>query len=583
MKQTRDRGLPRYKGAGLLHGLLVILTLIEVAAIIAQAFFLARAVTFLFHDTSIGELASDIGLFFLAFVLRYAITHIQHMCAEHYASKTARMLRHKLLRTYFGNHPFLIQQKGVGHLVTLTMDGVDQVKKYSEIISIRMIKTIIIPAVIVVYVWTVDVSSSVILTLTIPIVIMFMILLGKAAQAMADKQYETYKRLSNHFIDSLNGLETLVFLGRSKAHAKKIDQVNTDYRKATMKTLKVAFLSSFALDFFTSLSIAFVAVGLGFRLIDGQIELLPALTILILAPEYFAPVKQVGKDYHATLDGQVAMGEINELMHDMESDYSYAQITARPFAKQRSDPENFSTTLTFNAVTVELNQKRLLDNMSFKLKPGWICIIGPSGSGKSSLINVLAGRLQPTSGSIDLNDESLTSLNASNWYECIAYIPQQPYIFPLSLAENIRFYAPEATDTQVEEVIKKIGLEEIVAKLPNGIHEQIGEGGRMLSGGQEQRIAIARALLSNKPVILLDEPTAHLDIETEYDIKHVMRDVFSDRQVILATHRFHWISEMDYIYMLDSGMIVDQGIHEELIAKKGPYNRFLNRKGGKAI
>src|SRR5699024_10276874 len=165
--------------------------------------------------------------------------------------------------------------------------------------------------IIVIYVATVDLASAVVLIVTVPIIVIFMILLGLAAEKMAEKQYETYRRLSNHFVDTLKGLETLLYLGKSKAHARHVEVVSDDYRKATMRTLHVAFLSSFALDFFTSLSIAFVAVGLGFRLIDGAILLFPALTILLLAPEYFSPIKQVGKDYHATLDGQLAMAEIH--------------------------------------------------------------------------------------------------------------------------------------------------------------------------------------------------------------------------------------------------------------------------------
>ncbi|MUV36384.1 ATP-binding/permease protein CydC [Lentibacillus sp. JNUCC-1] len=572
MTQTRTRGLPRYKGSRLLHGSLTLLTLIEVAAIIAQAIFLARAVTFLFQGTPVSDIWSEIGLFLVAFISRYMTTHAQTMLAQRYAADTARRLRTQLVQRYFTRELYFIQQKGVGHLTTLMMDGVDHVKAYLEIISMRMIKTMIVPAVIVVYVWTIDVSSAVILVVTVPVVIMFMILLGKAAQAMADKQYDTYKRLSNHFIDSLKGLETLVYLGQSKKHAERIDQVNTDYRKATMRTLKVAFLSSFALDFFTSLSIAFVAVGLGLRLIDGHIDLLPALTILVLAPEYYSPIKQVGKDYHATLDGQVAMGEINAVLAEQENENNQERVLV--VQNNRTFPA-----LSFDNVSLRLNDKPVLSRLTFAMPKGWIGLVGPSGSGKSSFINVLAGRLLPVSGAIKLDDEHVSGLNIREWYDLMAYIPQTPYIFPLSLADNVRFYAPEASDDDIKQVIDHIGLRQFVNTLPHGIDEPIGEGGRMLSGGQEQRIAIARALLSDKPVILLDEPTAHLDIETEYEIKQVMREVFRDRQVILATHRLHWMNDMDYIYMLKEGMIAEEGTHNELAARDGAYTQFIQRRG----
>lgn len=563
MAELRTRKLSHTRGKGLFYGLIILLTFLESAAIITQAVFLARAVTYLFNGAAFRDVGMDVGFFFAAFVFRYLVSHLQTRLAEYYARQTALSLRSRLFQTYF-NNPSAIRKKGTGHLTSLTMDGVDQVKTYLEIISIRMIH-MLIPIVIVFYLWTLDRISAIILVVTVPIVILFMILLGKTAQDKADRQYTTYKRLSNHFIDSLKGLETLVALGKGKKHAKKINQVNTDYRKATMKTLRVAFLSSFALDFFTSISIAFVAVGLGLRLIDGEIALLPALTILILAPEYFSPVKQVGKDYHATLDGQVALSEINEVLQSGKSSRSVNE-------KDINLSGNKAPSLALRNLSVTMEGKTVLQNLTVEIPSGWTGIIGPSGSGKTMFINMLAGRLQPSSGgAILLEENHLETLDHRDWHTQIAYIPQNPYIFPLTLADNIRFYAPEADDDAIREIIRDIGLDELVVALPKGIHEPIGEGGRMLSGGQQQRIAIARALLSDKPAFLLDEPTAHLDIETEYDIKQVMKRVFKNKRVIMATHRLHWMNNMDHIVMLKDGKIAESGTQAQLLKKQGAY------------
>src|SRR5699024_5494946 len=370
--------------------------------------------------------------------------------------------------------------------------------------------------------------------------------------------------------DSLKGLETLTYLGKSRDHAKKIHRVSSDYRKATMKTLRVAFLSSFALDFFTSLSIAFVAVGLGLRLIEGEILLLPALTILILAPEYFSPIKDVGKDYHATLDGQIAMAEIEALLDSKQ----------RRLHQEKQAPIAWgqNSSLAFHEVTVKAENKRLLENISFQAENGWIGIVGAIGAGKSTLINVLAGRLMPAAGTIEVNGNVFDSLNHEAWFEKIAYIPQHPYIFPLSLADNIRFYEPSAPDEDVISIIEKIGMQDFVDTLPNGVDERIGEGGRSLSGGQEQRIAIARALISDKPIILLDEPTAHLDNGTEYEVKQLTLELFAGKLVFLATHRLHWMKEMDQIIMLEEGKLIEQGTHERLLANKETYKKFLEWK-----
>ncbi|WP_240377104.1 thiol reductant ABC exporter subunit CydD [Bacillus piscicola] len=567
MKKQRVKKLPNYPGSLKTHSLLTIFILCEAVAIIAQAYFLARAITFLFDRMPIGEVIPDIGFFFVAFVIRYLITHIEMAAADKYAAKSAQMLRDRLMQTYFGRSHAFVRQIGIGHLVTLAMEGVDHVKRYVEIIGVRMIKTAVIPAFIVIFVFLYDPISSVILVLAVPIIVIFMILLGLAAQMMADRQYETYTRLSNHFIDSLKGLETLAYLGKSREHAKKIEQVSGDYRNATMRTLRVAFLSTFALDFFTSLSIAFVAVGLGLRLIEGDITLLPALTILILAPEYFSPIKQVGKDYHATLDGQLAMQEIDNLISTEESRQTNEQTELFDWQQD--------SVLTFDKVTVGIAEKKLLDDLRFNIRTGWNGIIGASGSGKSTLINVLAGLLLPTDGSIQINDQPVSSLKNESWFEQIAYIPQAPYVFPLSLADNIRFYALDASDEEVQQMIQEIGLEDLVRSFPAGIHEKIGEGGRSISGGQEQRIAIARALLSGKPVILLDEPTAHLDIETEYEIKQLMLRVFKDKFVILATHRLHWLKQLDHILFLESGELKHQGTHEQLMNQSGNYVSFV--------
>src|SRR5690625_2216806 len=288
-----------------------------------------------------------------------------------------------------------------------------------------------------------------------------------------------------------------MYLGKSKAHAASISEVSDKYRQATMRTLRVAFLSTFALDFFTSLSIAFVAVGLGFRLIDGMIPLLPALTILILAPEYFAPIKQVGKDYHATLDGQIAVYNINQLLTETQI------MSADESLKIERIKE-----ISLADIQVKADEHFLLKDVSLTIGENdhWIGIVGPSGAGKSTLINLLSGRIQHHSGAIRINGQTVETLQQNNWYEQIAYIPQQPYIFPLSLLDNIRFYKPETSEKTVKEIIEKIDLAPFVETLPNGIYEKIGEGGRTLSGGQEQRIALARALVSDQPIILLDEP-----------------------------------------------------------------------------
>ncbi|MFF2880928.1 thiol reductant ABC exporter subunit CydD [Bacillus toyonensis] len=559
----RKRGLPSYPGSRMLYVALTIISILEAFSIIAQTVFLARAITFLFNGETVQSVLNETVYFGVMFAARHMLVRISQILVERFAEKTGSLLRKQLIEAYFTLGPRYVQTVGTGHLVTLSIEGIEKFKTYIELTIPKMIRSSIVPGLIVLYVFTLDIKSGIILVVTIPIVIIFMILLGLAAQKMADSQYETYRVLSNHFVDTLKGLETLKYLGKSKQHEGKIEKVSKRYRKATMRTLRVAFLSSFALDFFTSLSIAFVAVGLGIRLIDGTILLLPALTILILAPEYFLPIKQVGANYHATLDGQLAMEQIEGILQQQKE-----------IEKKDSNVDivwNSSSSLKLQDVKVnnDESKKAILEGIDFAWQGnGAIGIIGESGAGKSTLIDVLAGFLSPSGGKVLVNGVGIDGSTREDWQKNIAYIPQQPYIFPISLKDNICFYETNTTDEEIKKVIHDVGLSSLVASLPNGMDERIGEGGRMLSGGQEQRVAMARALLSKKPIILLDEPTAHLDIETEFEIKQSMLRLFEGKLVFLATHRLHWMKQMDHIFILNKGKIKESGTYEELLKKE---------------
>ncbi|QWH17282.1 thiol reductant ABC exporter subunit CydD [Bacillus mycoides] len=569
----RKRGLPSYPGSRVLYVTLSLISILEACSIIAQTVFLARAITFLFQGETVQAVLNETVYFGITFAARQMLVRASQILVERFAEKTGLALRKQLIEAYFTLGPRFVQTNGTGHLVTLSIEGIEKFKTYIELTIPKMIRSSIVPGLIVLYVFTLDIKSGIILVVTIPIVIIFMILLGLAAQKMADSQYETYRVLSNHFVDTLKGLETLKYLGKSKQHEGKIEKVSKRYRKATMRTLRVAFLSSFALDFFTSLSIAFVAVGLGIRLIDGTIILFPALTILILAPEYFLPIKQVGANYHATLDGQLAMEQIEEILQKQKE-----------IEKKDSNVDivwNSSSSLKLQDVKVnnDESEKAILEGIDFTWQGnGAIGIIGESGAGKSTLIDVLAGFLPPSDGKMLVNGVEIGESTREDWQKNIAYIPQQPYIFPLSLKDNICFYETNTLDEEVERVINEVGLRSLVASLPHGMYERIGEGGRMLSGGQEQRVAMARALLSKKPIILLDEPTAHLDIETEFEIKQSMLRLFEGKLVFLATHRLHWMKQMDHILILNKGEIKESGTYEELL--KNETLHFHREEGG---
>lgn len=569
------RVLMNFKGIRPVLAVMAVLTLIQTIAIIMQARWLAEVVSALFAGAKIEEQFGTAGLFLLAFAIRQLCVLLQQRTASHFADRTSKDLRKKVLDKLFQLGPRYAGVAGTGNLVTLVIEGVIKFRNYLELFLPRMLATGMTPVLILAYVYTLDVTSGVILTLTLPILIVFMILIGLTSKKRMDQQWESYRTLSNHFVDSLRGLETLKFLGRSKRHSASIKTVSDSYRVATVKTLRVAFLSSFALDFFTMLSVATVAVNLGLPLIEGNMSLLPALTILILAPEYFLPVRMVGADYHATLDGKDAGEAMNRIIDAAEA--REARHVPLPTNVNLNWKQDSKLVLHNIGLTHEQGHTPSVSDVSLEIAGlRKIGIVGESGAGKSTLIDMLGGFLSPTSGEFNMGGTAIRDLMHSDWRNQITYIPQSPYIFSGTLSQNIAFYTPEATDQEIEAAALAAGLGSLVRSLPNGYNEPIGGGGRSLSGGQEQRVALARALLTGRPIILLDEPTAHLDIETEYELKETMLPLFKDRLVILATHRLHWMQDMDEIIVMEQGKVVEQGTHEELTALQGSYYGMLH-------
>lgn len=560
-----DKQLFKIDGAGSILKKLAGLEILQAFFIVGQALALASVLSKLWAGESLDWLL--LLTFAACFIARQLINTLRDSMLEKYSGQVAEELRQKLLDKVFRDGQALVQKQGTGSLITMSLDGVDEVRQYIKLIYSKVLTMMIVPVLIFVGMLFLSWTSAVILLVMYPLIVLFMIILGHAAQDRAIKQFGNFQVLSNNFIDSLRGIDTLKYLGLSKRYSKSIFNLSEGFRKKTMAVLKVAMLSTFALDFFTTLSIAIIAVFLGFDLMNGKIALFPALGILILAPDYFLPIRDFAGDFHATLNGKNAFKRINELINlpeEKTNDLSLKTWSAQDQLKIKNLKFTYQKGTEIGPVSLQVQ--------GFKK----ICIIGMSGSGKTSLINLLSGFLTPDQVQIELQGQKTTTMNIPAWQRQMTYIPQEPYVFTKSLRENIAFYNPQASDDEIKQAIHIMGLDALLNDLPNGLDTVIGRGKRVLSGGQSQRIALARAFLDPKrKIMIFDEPTAHLDIETEIDLKKRMMPLMQNKLVFFATHRLHWLKEMDYILVMDHGQLVEQGSYEQLQQNQGYFCKLM--------
>ncbi|NYZ58433.1 thiol reductant ABC exporter subunit CydD [Lactococcus lactis] len=566
-----DKSLFELPGVRRMFPILGILAVFQFIAIAGQALFLSTAITKLWQGQLFSHTIPWVLGFFACFLSREIINFGRSKALDKLAYQLATKLRGDMLDKFFRLGPVAIANLGSGSAATTVITGIDQVENYIKLVLSKVLNMMIIPMLILIPVYFLDWQSGIVLTLTFPFAIIFMILLGYAAQGRAERQYKTFQYLSNHFLDSLRGISTLKYFGLSKDYSNSIYKTSEDFRKETMGALRIAMLSTFALDFFASLSVAVVALFLGLRLMSGDILLFPALAALILAPEYFLPLRDFASDYHATLNGKNALAAVNEVLSTEENTLSV--LTEKVTWSANSQ-------LQLTELGKIYDTGRGISNVNLSVN-GFkkIAIVGNSGSGKSTLLSMLAGFLKPTAGEIKLNEQSLTSLTDENYRQSVQFIPQKTYIFAGTFRENLAFYEPDSTDDEIKAAAKLAGLESLIDEI--GLDGQIGASGRTISGGQAQRVALARAFLSHtRNILFLDEPTAHLDIETELEIKANILPLLENKLVFIATHRLHWLSSMDLVIVLNEGQVAGIGTPEQLLSENTYYQKLLSQMRG---
>ncbi|WP_165047813.1 MULTISPECIES: thiol reductant ABC exporter subunit CydD [unclassified Adlercreutzia] len=574
-----DRALLALPGARGAYALTGALTLARALAVVGQAWALASFIVGVWAGSSLAAEAPWLAAFLACFVGRQVILAAQDAYLDRYAYARAHELRERALRAVFAAGPRLTAARGSGAVVADVVEGVDSVETYVALIIPKMSAVVIIPLVLLLAIFPLDWVSGLIALVCFPFIILYMVMIGHTASDEAARRHAQFQVMSSHFVDSVRGIDTLKAFGLARAHSARIFAVSERFREVTMKTLRIATLSSAVLDAFATLALAAVAIMLGFRLVDGDLAFFPALAVLILVPEYFKPIREFAADYHATLDGKTALAALGELIAEGEGLAEGASPEAAPsfevavqapaapeaapsFEAPAQSPAAAAPSLVFSGVGFSYPDfEGALSDVSFSFAaPCKVAVVGASGSGKSTLLSLIGGFADPTCGTMRAAGALTPTLRTPAWQRRVAYIPQDPYVFHASVRDNVAFYRPDATDVQVREALAFVGLDGVVDALERGVDEPIGAGARELSGGQAQRIALARAFLAReRDVLLLDEPTAHLDIETELELKQHMLALMEGRLAFVATHRLHWVADADYVLVMEGGRVAWQG------------------------
>lgn len=562
IQRTAFKALLEHKGQLLLLGLTC---LVESLSIVGQAWFFGTLINnFIFLEHTLADEMNTISYLAIAIIVRLLAHYIQEAVANRLGSAVKASFREHALEHMF---KLGVQHKERhGDVIHLLTDGLEQVDAYVARYIPQILYAIMIPLIMGIAIVDALPIIGIILIVTVPLIPFFMILIGKQADRLNKEQWERMSFLSGHFLDVLQGITTLKLFGRAKDQIKVIGRLSEEFKDSTLKVLRVAFLSALVLELVSTISTALIAVYLGLTLLDGEIAFFPAFFILLLAPEFYTPFRQLGAAFHTGMAGKTSILKYEDFMNRepslpvggttrLDGSVEHIEIKDLTFTYKNSD----------NGVRhITLEAKRNAP----------IMLVGESGAGKSTIAHIVGGFLQAPRGTVTVDGHDICDLNIDWWRQQITYVSQHPHIMKGTLREVLSF-GMDVSDKEIIDACKEVQLLDVISRHADGLDAVIGEGGLGLSGGERQRVALVRAFLRKGQVLILDEVTAHLDVKTESIISTAIQQLMKDKIVIIIGHRLqtmHWASKL---YVLKQGIIIQQGSYEELVAVDGYFKDLV--------
>ena len=547
MRALDQRLLRRARAARFLLAADVLLGVVAAGLLLVQATLIARIVTRAFEGASLGAVSTELALLALAFAMRGLVAWGFEATGRRAASSVLSELRLALVERRLRGQPAALDGVEGGELAAAAVQGVDRLEAYFGRYLPQVVLAVIVPVAVLGWVGAIDLESALLMLLTLPLVPIFMWLIGRYTEERTREHWLALRLLSTHFLDVVRGLATLRAFNRSRAQATTIDRVGERYRRAAMGTLRLSFLSGSVLELAATLGVALVAVTVGVRLVGGGLGLEAGLTILLLAPELYAPLRQLAAQFHASADGLAVAERMLELLDAPPAVGGGGRLVPPSPAEWPVRFERISFSYPSRA-------QRVLDRLDLELQPGeTVALVGASGTGKSTVASLLLRFAEPDAGRITVGGLDLAECRTDLWRSMVAWVPQRPTMFRGTVAENIGLGVRGASQQRIRDAAMLAGADRFVRALPFGYETAIGDGGRPLSAGERRRIALARAFLRDAPLVILDEPTADLDRTSADVVAEAVERLRVGRTVLVIAHRPELVQRADRVVSLDVG------------------------------